>query len=110
MTVEWKGDKHIKAAIEAQKKALTAASLVVQGDATSRTPVLTGNLKNSITYKVREEDAIVGTNVEYAPYVEFGTSKMEAQPYLEPSLHNNKKKIEKLLKDAIAREIKGAGK
>lgn len=25
---------------------------------------------------------VVGTNVEYAPYVEFGTSKMDAQPFL----------------------------
>lgn len=28
---------------------------------------------------------VVGTNVEYAAYVEFGTSKMEAQPYLFPA-------------------------
>lgn len=28
---------------------------------------------------------IVGTNVEYAAYVEFGTSRMEAQPYLFPA-------------------------
>lgn len=28
----------------------------------------------------------VGTNVEYAVYVEFGTSRMEAQPYLRPAV------------------------
>ena len=28
---------------------------------------------------------VVGTNVEYAVYVEFGTSKMQAQPYLRPA-------------------------
>lgn len=28
---------------------------------------------------------VVGTNVEYAAYVEFGTSKMSAQPYLRPA-------------------------
>lgn len=28
---------------------------------------------------------VVGTNVEYAAYVEFGTSRMEAQPYLFPA-------------------------
>jgi hypothetical protein len=28
----------------------------------------------------------VGTNVEYAVYVEFGTSKMRAQPYLRPAV------------------------
>ena len=29
---------------------------------------------------------VVGTNVEYSVYVEFGTSKMEAQPYLRPAI------------------------
>lgn len=28
----------------------------------------------------------VGTNVEYAVYVEFGTSSQEAQPYLRPAV------------------------
>ena len=28
---------------------------------------------------------VVGTNVEYAAFVEFGTSKMKAQPYLRPA-------------------------
>jgi hypothetical protein len=32
-----------------------------------------------------EAEYVVGTNVEYAVYVEFGTSKMEAQPYLRPA-------------------------
>ena len=27
----------------------------------------------------------VGTNIEYGPYVELGTSKMRAQPYLRPA-------------------------
>lgn len=29
---------------------------------------------------------IVGTSVEYAAFVEFGTSKMAAQPYLRPAV------------------------
>ena len=28
----------------------------------------------------------IGTNVEYAPYVEYGTSRMMAQPYLRPAI------------------------
>ncbi len=31
----------------------------------------------------------IGTNVEYAPYVEMGTSKMKAQPFLGPAIKNN---------------------
>jgi len=41
------------------------------------TPVDTGRLRNSIAHKVdAAEDAVyVGTNVEYAPYVEYGEYK-----------------------------------
>ena len=38
-------------------------------------PVDTGRLKNSFRHKVKGDTAEVYTNVEYAPYVEFGTSK-----------------------------------
>lgn len=31
----------------------------------------------------------VGTNVEYAPYVEMGTSKMGARPFIEPSVSDH---------------------
>jgi HK97 gp10 family phage protein len=32
------------------------------------------------------EEVLVGTAVEYAPYICFGTSKMSAQPFLRPAL------------------------
>lgn len=32
-----------------------------------------GTLRNSITYELRDDEVWVGTNVEYAPYVELGT-------------------------------------
>jgi len=35
-----------------------------------------------------EKKAVIGTNVEYAPYIELGTSKMAAQPYLVPALES----------------------
>lgn len=38
-----------------------------------------GTLRNSITHSVDEDTVLVGTNVEYAPYVELGTGK-EYQP------------------------------
>lgn len=37
-----------------------------------------------------EKNAVyIGTNVEYAPYVEMGTSKMKAKPFLGPAIKNN---------------------
>lgn len=38
----------------------------------------TGRLRNSVSHTTDEDNAYVGTNVEYAPYVEFGTG-----PYAE---------------------------
>lgn len=71
----------------------------VEGEAKLRCPVDTGNLRDSIKYRVDESEAavIIGTNVEYAPYVEFGTAKMQAQPYLRPAVIENKEQIMKIL-------------
>lgn len=51
-------------------------------------PVDTGRLRSSIshTYDVNLEEVFIGTNVEYAPYVEFGTRYQRAQPYLREAL------------------------
>ena len=47
------------------------------GTAADKAPVDTGRLKGSISSAVVESEKAVyiGTNVEYAPYQEFGTSK-----------------------------------
>ena len=38
-------------------------------------PVDTGRLRNSISHQVEGNTVAVGTNVEYAPYLEFGTGQ-----------------------------------
>lgn len=50
-------------------------------------PVDTGRLRASITHEIGSDklSAVIGTNVEYSMYVEFGTRKMKAQPYLRPA-------------------------
>ena len=53
-------------------------------------PVDTGNLRNSISHKqVGNDTEVIGTNVEYAPYQEFGTYKMAAHPFLRPAAENH---------------------
>ena len=79
---------------------------------TDYSAVDTGRLRNSITYAISGEEAAVdsysdnvgnnyqyegkapddtkkavyiGTNVEYGPYVELGTSRMAARPFLRPA-------------------------
>lgn len=79
---------------DAAKEALTAAlaqaleeiGFAAEGYAKLACPVDTGRLRNSISHAVDGKAAVIGTNVEYAPYVELGTSRMSAQPYLRPAV------------------------
>ena len=48
----------------------------------------TGRLKGSIVAEAQGENTvIVAPHTEYATYVEFGTSKMAAQPYMLSLIH-----------------------
>ena len=66
-------------------RALEEMGLVAEGYAKRACPVDTGNLRDSITHAVESDAAYVGTNVEYAPYVEMGTRRTAAQPFLRPA-------------------------
>jgi len=70
---------------------LTVLGLRVQNRARELCPVDTGRLRSSIQTSGLQRDGRgayikVGTNVFYAGFVEFGTSRMPAQPYLRPAL------------------------
>lgn len=67
------------------RAAVSKAAFDIEGRAKATVPVDTGNLKNSIRTEMAELSAVVGTHVEYAPYVEFGTVRMGARPYLVPA-------------------------
>ncbi len=57
--------------------AMRDCALMVEYDAKANAPVNTGRLRASITPEVRAEGetilGVVGSNVEYAPYMELGT-------------------------------------
>jgi HK97 gp10 family phage protein len=103
--LKWYGDKAIQGMEQAVSLALEASALLVEGQAKALTPVDTGNLRNSITHEVEGKEAKVGTNVEYAPFVELGTVKMAAQPYLNPALEMNKGNIQRIFAEAIKRGV-----
>ena len=60
---------------DAVLRALERCGSQAEGYAKDLAPVDTGNLRNSISHKVDPDEpaAYVGTDTEYAPYVEFGT-------------------------------------
>lgn len=55
-------------------------------------PVDTGFMKRSITLKSHNggESATVKPEAEYASYVEYGTRRMSAQPFIRPSFHKQR--------------------
>jgi len=77
---------------------LAKAVLVVERQAKEDCPVDTGRLRSSITSEVSGLEGKVGTNVEYAGFVEYGTVKRPATPYLFPALEKSKSRITELLK------------
>lgn len=107
--------------------ALEKVGLAAEGYAKRLCPVDTGRLRSSITHAtatypgvgVYEDDAgnvfddatadgtpekntvYIGTNVEYAPYVELGTARTNAQPYLKPAVVDHAAQYKKIFKDSM---------
>jgi len=91
----------MKKAIEKQQiDILKAIGLFIDGEAVLRVPVDTGNLRSSITHKVNagNKSVVLGTPVEYAIFVEKGTGKSVAQPFLTPAVEDNINKIKGIAK------------
>lgn len=69
---------------------LLRRAIKVEASAKRICPVDTGRLRSSITHALTRDTqglaADVGTNVEYAVFVELGTSRMPAKPFLRPAL------------------------
>lgn len=111
---------------------LNKACLLVENDAKRKCPVDTGQLRASITHEVEGQTGIVGTNIEYAPYVEYGTGihardgngrqtpwsyqradgkwittkGQKPQAFLEPALLENENEIFRLFEEAIEKGVK----
>jgi len=115
---------------EKYKRALEKCCLLVERSAIEKAKKgKTGDLKRSIASRVEEDGGdligVVYTNLEYAPYVEFGTglfaeeggrldvpwnyqdekgewhstSGMKPQPFLRPALNENREEILRRLKE-----------
>lgn len=83
------------------RRALEKVGLVAEGYAKRLCPVDTGRLRNSITHEVEGESAYIGTNVEYAPHVEMGTSRTKAQPFLRPAAQNHGAEYSAMIRDEL---------
>lgn len=61
----------------------------------------TGRLAANVEFEVANKSrkvAVVGTNIQYGAFLEFGTSKMAARPWLMPSFRKASEGVAKELK------------
>ena len=90
--------------------ALQIAAQIVLDVAQGLCPVDTGNLRDSAFMQALTGDVYFGFNAEYASYVEFGTYKMEAQPYLRPAIDGTQGAVAQALADYLNDWIMAGGK
>lgn len=93
----------INKAPDRARELVKKAAYELEARAKTEVPVDTGNLRNSIrtSFENGGLTGIVSTNVEYAAYVEFGTVKMAAQPYMTPAAEQVRKSFERAVKDEL---------
>ncbi len=65
---------------------LAEGALIIAQYAEAGCPVDTGFLRSTVFVRENGNDVEVGFEAPYASYVEFGTYKMAAQPFLRPAL------------------------
>lgn len=66
---------------------LLRAGFEAEGLAKSAAPVDTGFLRGSLsTVASGPGEVTIGASAGYAPFIEYGTRRMKAQPFLEPAV------------------------
>ena len=128
ITLDDHSDEVLSALDTALARGLEKCGLVAEGYAKKLCPVDTGNLRNSITHTVtdvNEQAAYVGSNTEYAAYVELGTGVFypggrqtpwvytdakgnthmthgqRAKPYIKPAVADHTPQYQKIIKSEL---------
>ena len=90
------------AALErAKRRGLEAIGLTAEGYAKRETPVDTGRLRNSISHATDDEAAYIGTNVDYAPYVEMGARGRKGAHMLQRAASEHADEYKRLMEDSM---------
>jgi HK97 gp10 family phage protein len=119
-------DKRPEKLEKAIEVALQSIGILMEGTAAQLAAVDTGRLRGSITWatslkqdrvrgKAKYGDRVdrpnrsrvvhIGTNVEYAPHVEYGTRRMSAQPFLRPAFDTHRGDVKTIFDDTIKRMV-----
>jgi HK97 gp10 family phage protein len=88
ITIKFDRFPEIAAAMpERASQVVRKASFDIEGQAKNRCPIETGALHDSILTKFENNGltGIIAPHMDYATFVEFGTKRMSAKPYMLPA-------------------------
>jgi len=83
---------------EAGENAMRDIVVLITNDAIYGSPVLTGNNRRSIKFEAKGLSGSVYSTSGYGGYLETGTVRMPARPYLKPALDKNLPKFPNIMK------------
>lgn len=94
--------KEVLAALEkAIDRGLEAIGLTAEEHTKKETPVDTGRLRNSMSHAVQDKAAYIGTNVEYAPYIELGVQGRQGVHMLQRAATEHTSEYKKIMEESI---------
>ena len=94
-------DEVLAALERAKKRGLEAIGLTAEGHAKKETPVDTGRLRNSIAHAVEDDAAFIGTNVEYAVFVEAGARGRKGVHMLQRAASEHTDEYKQLMENSM---------
>ena len=123
----WNGADVLAKDKSANQKSLLKTGIKIESDAVLLCPFRFGRLRGSISVQMKnfehknpdsgkaqpgdfiskpnkENEALVGTNVNYARYQEYGTVKMAPQPFMRPALDLNRGIAPEIFKKQYSQE------
>jgi len=120
-------DAYAKHVNKTAPQVVRALAFEIQGRAAQNAPVDTGALRNSIYVRTYDADpfpgistdakrvrlprpgndkhAVIGPSVEYGLYVEMGTQRMGAQPYLAPAVASVRQQFEREIRKVFNKKV-----
>lgn len=85
---------------------LAEGALVIAQQAENNCPVDTGFLRSTVFVQEAGDDVEIGFSAEYASYVEFGTYKMAAQPFLRPAFDEAELQALSAIVDSVQKNMR----
>jgi HK97 gp10 family phage protein len=86
-------EKYSKEVQDKVAKQIAISTLTIESSAKRNAPVDTGRLRASINSEISRVRGGVGVGVKYASFIEFGTYKMAARPFLFPAWNMERPKF-----------------